>query len=63
MNALQASNRLDKLHRRASALARVAHYLGDEREWDDDVAELEEMQHHIDREIKHLTEKLVAVEL
>jgi len=63
MNALQAAERLRKLHRRIEALDRVSHYLGDEREFSDDIDELLEMKKNLEIEARSLTDRLSEVRL
>lgn len=63
MNALQATEKIRELSERADALARVRYYLGDDRDWSDEVYTLGELQTEIVRERDELADKLRAVNL
>ncbi len=63
MNAIQAMEKLRKLSEKADALARVNHYIRDDRDWADDVYALTDLQAEIERERDALADKLRTVQI
>lgn len=63
MNALQASERLERLNRRLKALYNVINRLDGDRDFSDDLDEIVLIRDATEREIAHLSERLSEVRI
>ncbi|AYA77372.1 hypothetical protein DOE78_19015 [Bacillus sp. Y1] len=63
MNALEAVVKVNELIDRINALARIHHYISDERDLDDDAYVLNQIKNELQTDLDTLQDKLRAVRL